>query len=609
MVALFASFAQAEDQASALQEQTVTVASRSEQALRELTTSVSLLTEAELQKLGYLSVSEALATLPSTTVSNNGGRGKATSVSIRGEAGFRTLILLDGIDLADPSAPQAVASTEHILSSGLSRIEVLRGPHGLAYGADAGGVINIKTRRPEEEGLSAGIEAQTGSYATQLLAGDLAYNHEKIGFYIQANQFETDGFNTLVVDDTRDDDGYDNTTIHSRVSVQILEQLSAEATYRHVEGESEYDGCYTTTTFAFIHNCLSDYEQDSQRLALNYNGFGTHELSYSRNEIERNNFSEGEFSFGAKGSIDTLAYKGRANLGKHSVIFGFDDKTEDIDSISGEDQYERGQQGVYVELLGEFTHDIFVNAGLRRDDNDDFGSHNSYRLGAAKLISLNQDDELKFKASYGTGFRAPSVYEEYLNNAFGPVDMPALEEEQSSGFDLGVEYFGSEGLHLEAIYFSQTVENEIYYDLLSYTGYLQGDGDSKASGFELIADVPLSTTWSYRLNYSYTDTEQSDGSVRSRIPKHSAALSVLANLLNERLQLALHLRANADIYDVASLGEQENYSVLDASISYAFNDNLDFYLRMENIADEAYQSVPGYYAAEASAYGGLKYRF
>ena len=59
---------------------------------------------------------------------------------------------------------------------------------------------------------------------------------------------------------------------------------------------------------------------------------------------------------------------------------------------------------------------------------------------------------VKFKSSYGTGFRAPSLYEISYNNsffAFPPASDTELKEEKSRGFDLGVEYYGENGLHLE----------------------------------------------------------------------------------------------------------------------------------------------------------------
>jgi hypothetical protein len=88
--------------------------------------------------------------------------------------------------------------------------------------------------------------------------------------------------------------------------------------------------------------------------------------------------------------------------------------------------------------------------------------------------------ELKFKSAWSTGFRAPSLYEIAYNRSFFASPPAAgfnLQEERSEGLDIGVAWYGASGLVLEAIVFEQTVEDEIFFDLVAYSGYLQGSGD------------------------------------------------------------------------------------------------------------------------------------
>src|SRR5688572_15430191 len=115
--------------------------------MRRIATSVSVITAEDIEAHGNLSLVDVLRQLPAIGTTNNGGAGKSTSLTIRGEENFRTLTILDGIRLSDPSGPQVYSQLEHLLGSGIGRVEVLRGPQGLGYGADAGGILNISSRQ------------------------------------------------------------------------------------------------------------------------------------------------------------------------------------------------------------------------------------------------------------------------------------------------------------------------------------------------------------------------------------------------------------------------------------------------------------------------------
>src|SRR5690606_20218753 len=153
--------------------------------------------------------------------------------------------------------------------------------------------------------------------------------------------------------------------------------------------------------------------------------------------------------------------------------------------------------GYYFEYQREFADAFFLSAGARYDDNEDFGTHMSVRISGAYVHDLARGSSLKYRTSYGTGFRPPSLYEITFNRntTAPPASEVALNEGPSQGFDLGLEYMSAGGLRVELTYFDQDIEDEIFFDPIHWSGYLQSAGTSRSKGVEAGVEVPLGSQW------------------------------------------------------------------------------------------------------------------
>lgn len=591
-----ASFAQSDNTNALLPtlETMVVVSSRQEQPLREVATSIAVLDESQIKARGFTALADVLRSMPSVSVTNTGGMGKATSIRVRGESGYRTMVRVDGVDVTDPTGPQASAQLQHIMSADISRVELLRGPQGLMYGADAGGVLNIATKNAEE-GTEVALSAETGSYNSQRYSAGIGGADSTLDYFIGAAYTDSKGFSASLDDELlQDDDGYENTTLHARLGWNVSEALRIEGVVRDTDATNEFDRC----GWPYQDQCSGDFGQTNTRLSVSYTtDHLRHELAYSNTDVERINYAAGAVSYDTEGEIEKLEWLGRAQFSAtHSLVYGLEQREDRVLELS------RDQWGAFAEYQGKFSDNVYLTAGVRRDDSDDFGDYDSYRVSGAYVLDVNAGS-VKFKTSYGTGFRAPSLFEIDYNRQQNNPDLAPLTPEESEGWDAGVEYYSSAGLHLELVYFDQRIAREIEWD----GGYVQSPGESTSEGIEVALDFPLADWAVVNANYTYTDAKTAAGSVRARQPENMANLGLTLAPASD-LQVSLNLRSAEGTQD--RYGEPvASYQVLDASIRYAVSSQVSVYLRGENLTDEDYVEVPGYRTAAASGYAGVEVSF
>ena len=584
-------------------EELVVVGNRFPVPRRQLATSVSVVDAQQIRDYGSFTLTDILRQTAAVGASSNGGVGSLSTLRIRGEQGFRTLAVFDGMRLSDPSGTQVAAPIEHLLASQVGRVEVLRGPQGLSYGADAGGVINLSSA-PNQSGFSGAIDAQGGARGTQQLSTQLGYGGERIDVSLAASDFGTDGFNSRLSDtELSDDDGYDNTTYHARVGVKLTEALDLVLVRRETSSEAQFDGCYSG--FSQVNECLSVYDFTGSRAALNYESGGiTQSLAYALTETDRDNLSEGVSAFGAEGELERWEYQlGLTALPGFDLIAGVDLERE----VNGSD--ERDNSGVYAEVLSDFSDSWFLTLGLRQDDNEDFGEFTSYRVSSAYLIDLGAST-LKFKGAIGRGFRAPSLYEVSYNQspwAAPPAAGLALNAEQSSGFEIGVEY-SAERYAVEVVAFQQDVEDAIDFDLAGYSGYLQFEGRNRSEGIELITRASLTETLSATANFTLNKTKRANGLARLRRPEQliNVGLSYADPAGKLRVNAFYRRSQNAIDERAGTLFDLDDFGVLDLNANYTLREGVELYVRLENSTDEQYREVGDFRSAERGAFAGVR---
>ena len=162
----------------------------------------------------------------------------------------------------------------------------------------------------------------------------------------------------------------------------------------------------------------------------------------------------------------------------------------------------------------------------------------------------------------------------------------------------------------------QTIEDEIFFDLVAFSGYLQGDGDSESSGIELIGEYSLTPALTLSGNYTWNEAENEDNEDRVRRPEHLANLGLDWRGLQGDLVIGLNMRLSREAIDGVG-ADLDDYEVYDLNASYQVTPALQVYGRVENILDEdyvearAFSSTPprDYNVTGAAGYAGVRYTF
>ena len=589
-------------------EETVVVADRVDTPIKSLAVSVNVMDRELISALGSATLPQLLRSQVGISTTQTGGMGAVSGIRVRGQDGFRTRVLIDGIDISDPSSPQIAPRMEHIVAGSLERVEVLRGTQGLLWGADAGGVVSLTSRRGSEQ-ASIGISAERGGYGfeTQSLvasSGTMTYGE----FTAVLNNVGMDGFNALKSDtELADDDGYENDSVQLSYTTPEWKGWSATLSARDVDASTDYDGCGRfNENFNFIssNDCSDAYENETHGLVLRHTSDG-HSTRFSISESESNRayFTDGFFQFALKGSNEQISLSHSRTVSEGTdLTVGLDIDEQGYDDGFGTAR-SRNNEAVFVNLrrAGDLAT---LSAAVRSDDNEDFGRYTSWRLTALAETGF---DGVALKAAFGTGFRAPSPYEVGSNQSpftLSAARDNALNEEQSKGWELGLRGSHSSATW-ELTYFDQEVSDAIIYSYdpaLFAGGYIQVPGTSQFSGVEATAAWTVGEGVTLEGFVNELSAEDASGNDLPYRPETTAQIS--ARLNGEKASWMLLARYTSDRSDGFGTTLSE-YTVMDGSYNYAVTEDLNISVRAENLTNEGYSDIVGYRSPGRTLYVGI----
>lgn len=581
----------------------VTTATRTPAALTTTGTAVDSISAAELARMQLNNLSSVLAGIPGAPAFASGANGAITSLFLRGANSNQTLFLADGIRMNDPNTNYAVVLGGARLGA-CDNLEVSRGPQSTLYGGEAvGGVVAIRGQRGTGPARSA-ISVEAGSFGTIQGAASTQAGDEQGGY-----TFSISGGHT---DNERANNAFDSTTYALRLDRNLSAKVAVGATWRGFIGVYGSPGA----AIGWGANDPDNEERESNQLATVFADF-TPSPEFS-SKVVLGGQDRRYVSF--NGTSSTIVKNRRAVLDWQGTLVA-NEQHKITGGLTAEANHTRntgfGNIDERQNLLALFVQDewtpmehVYLTAGLRSDDHDTYGRATTGRVTAAWLTN---QERLKFRASYGTGFRAPSFLDLYGKSAFY-VGNPNLKAEKARGWDAGVDYYLTENRGtLSATWFQMELTNLITFDFSAFPGTVKNVEEARTQGLELAAKFDLPGAWKARLAYTYLEAKNLSKNVRLlRRPRQSGTLDLWHDFgRGFSVGTGLTFAADREDVDAATFAtiDAENYTVVRLYGAWQATKQLTVKVRLENLLNEKYEQVNGYPQLGFGAFAGVEWKF
>ena len=570
----------------------VVTATRTELTTKEVPQSVEVITKEEIQNIGASNAREALRL--ATNVEVPEARTMDNFISVRGSSTKDVLVLLNGRRIPGEGALDSAGGNQYVLSrinvNNIERIEIVRGPAGALYGSDAqAGVINIITKKPEQQSVTVGVTTSDREMSNYYhfdtgkdgkLSATFDANFTKVRFNqwdgaSMSNFYGPKQFYSLDVDYEMDDNN----------------KLNLYLDYENDDQAYLSRGNYTNRRV------------DKKTAALTYTG-NNENSNYSANftygVLKKGQTSkDDEYKFWSAEVRDTIKLddNNRLTVGAETTNYNTDKAGTMGGSIEGKSSTE---YAVYVQDELKVGEKLIVIPSVRYNYHDAYGSETTPNIGTTYSFT----DSQRIKVNYGEGYRAPSINELYSEtgyvifpSGYGQlIANPDLKPEKSKGYEISYEQeFGDTETKLT--YFKNEKEDAISQRLIQTGGGLdvyQYDNISETTteGVEFEIKKPLGNGFALVGNYAYLDAMDKENNTRldwSARNTYTLKLEWVEPVKQEWSVMAWNKWYSDYKYQEVVGGTQKNgsFNTFNFVINKRWGDKYRAYVGMDNVFDTA----------------------
>jgi vitamin B12 transporter len=486
-----------------------------------------------------------------------------------------------------------------------------------------------------------------GSFGTFNQAAGLSGSQANFNYVFNVQHFRSTStpvtpLNLLAPGEARNNDRYNNWTYSTRLGVDISDNVAVNLVGRYTDAKLGFTG----DDFSLFPVELPEAMQSTQ---VNHNLYMRGEVVWSLFDDRFKNFFgvsyTNQWNYNVNPNPDfffvsPLVAPPTTNLGirtkydwrgeakvaaGQTLVLGLERQTDALrtDTTGTTDAFfnftqtttnaSTGNKAGYAELQSQFAKRFFLVSNIRYDDNESFGPHTTWRLAPVFIVP---GTETKLKATYGTGFKAPTLNQLYVNNpSFLFSANPNLLPEVSKGYDFG---FEQSVLHnrisFGATYFHNAVTNLINFvtvDPLTGASSLANIGEATMHGVESFASFVVTENLKVRGDYTATRTrDETTGLELTRRPRNKASLSAIWTPI-DRLSLSttiLYVGSWVDINRNGSIPRLDapQYTTVNIAANYEVDKHVTVFARADNLFNYQYQDPTGFMRPGLGVFGGVR---
>lgn len=589
-------------------------ANKIETAASEVTSSVTVITEEDMEAQQNRTLVDVLKTAPGVFTGDEQGPAGLNTIRIRGSHQRYTQLRYNGIPLREAGAIEgsfeSFFGVLNIAPGSIERVEILKGAQSTLYGSSAmGGVISIYSGNKWNSGFNASLDLSGGSYGTFSASGQVAYGSDK--WYVNFTPFYTtsDGFNDI---------WYNQGGFALGAGLRLTEKTSIELTSMLTAFENA-----STTAPSYWDGKWSELQvfdkdqKNSGQIMLNALTL-THDVTDKWTVQGKAAFTNTERKYRHNGSefLGDNYYLELLNtfrpLDNLTVIAGAEYEGQSMELRSGGMTTQDESAGAFAAyakgLLSFLDKKLVLSAGGRFNKHDDFDSKATWDLG----LSYSFDTGTRVFGNVATGFYSPSLYQRYGDGNILVKGNPDLDSESSISYELGVEQkLWNDKLLLSASVFATDYEDQVACNWANWPGYYYNADEAKARGFELGLSVQPNDIVRFDLGYTHVSAkEKQEGGdwVHSlQFPENKVA-GTLYLFPIDKLKLSVTGRWEDERTNAAGVIMNDAFFTVDLAASYDVTDHLQVYAKINNLLDEDY-TVRGWEMPGINAMAGVRFKF